>query len=223
MTWYANELMCVGTPAALAFVRRHPQLAAHAYHVRPPLEHAWHADEVRHGLPPEGLVVVRPLAARHGDAVEWREGDTLDWSTLAAEPAALRIPPELVMRGQEHAKRSDFPPASALAFMKSMAGTINTPVIYYASTMWGGSVELEYAWVFAGREHVLLRVPVWGIDDESSQLLSIDEAGQGVAREGEVLVEALAALGLALPTRYFALHTRSFPWAAHSMRNIGSQ
>jgi len=100
-------------------------------------------------------------------------------------------------------------PAALFEALGSLAEDLGVPLVYYYCATWGGDVEAEVAWVFErGRERVLFH-------DKTD--------GQCVCREGEssqtvqrgVLQEALGALGLDLPTGFFALHQGSFDWSRY--------
>ena len=83
------------------------------------------------------------------------------------------------------------------------ARQLNEPVVYYSCSMWGGDIDHEYCLLYEPQESLLLT--------------NASERGHGAER---ALVQGLQKLGLALPTPFFAPHTRSFDWAARKLVTI---
>lgn len=53
--------------------------------------------------------------------------------------------------------------------------------------------------------------------ENAPKLLAYRPGEPGVMKTADALVETMKHLGLDLPTPYFALHTRSFPWHQHKV------
>lgn len=87
------------------------------------------------------------------------------------------------------------PPAPLRQALAGMAATLDQAVIYYACRMWGGDIDYEYCLSYSPSEALLVTKP----------------GGEDSLRLG------LEKVGLQLPTRYFALHTREFPWDTHKL------
>src|SRR5947208_12379304 len=85
MTWYADEVIALATPEAVRAIRSDTLLAPFSYHLTNPLEYAWHTPEVVHGLPEEGLLVIRPVCDATPDEgpVDWYDEPFLDWLSFS--------------------------------------------------------------------------------------------------------------------------------------------
>lgn len=124
MTWYADEILTVGTPAAIRAIADDGLLAPFAYHLREPLDHDWPVPEVVHGLPERGVVVVRPVCATTpGDSpVDWYGEPVLDWQRFSGETdselLALRARAAEARHGLE-----TVPPAAFLAHLRHLERT----------------------------------------------------------------------------------------------------
>src|SRR3954464_9041072 len=92
MTWYAKEILASGSDAVIQAIRGDILLAPFAYHLAEPLDYAWHTPEVVHGLPPGGLVVVRPICDATPDEspAGWYGEPFLDWRCVSG-PADSRL------------------------------------------------------------------------------------------------------------------------------------
>jgi hypothetical protein len=218
MTWYADEVIARATPEAVRTFVSDALLAPFSYHLANPLEHPWHTPELVHGLPPEGLLVVRPVcdATSDADPAEWYGEACLDWQSFSGrtdEP--LQIDRERVAK-ECSMSVEDLPPHSLLQQLKSLAATSGTTVLFYSCFMWGGDVEREYAWIFERSETALVGVPP-GAPGERRSVAAFEDSKPMRVRSGDVLMEALKHLSLELPTPYFAPHTRSFPWVRYKL------
>jgi len=87
------------------------------------------------------------------------------------------------------------PPTSLRQALAAMAATLDQAVIYYSCRMWAGDIDYEYCLSYGPDEALLVTQP----DTEDS------------------LRAGLRKVGLDLPTHYFALHTREFPWDTHKL------
>lgn len=76
--------------------------------------------------------------------------------------------------------------------------------------MWGGDVEFEASWVFTPAQHTYITQP-----GKEPEVRSVDEQGVEVVEPGDALRKGLAHLNIHLPTGFFALHTRAFPWGQY--------
>lgn len=196
--WFANEIITLATAPAVDWVQRHEAMRGFAYVVRSLDGYAWHSDEVRHGLPPEGLLFVQPIASPIGLQSQLSRAEVLSWDGFAGDamqhlnPSAGACLAELT---------DDCPPPSFRAFLASAAETLGQPVVYFSSAMFGGAPELEYALVYAPDEEVHVTN---GIGEEMPPACPLVE---------DALRVALAVLGLHLPTSFFAPHTGQFSWS----------
>src|SRR5690349_3004582 len=217
MTWYADEVITLGTAEVVRAVREDPLLAPFAHHVKNPLRHHWHTPEVTHALPEAGLVVVRPVcdASMDDGAAEWFGEPVLDWARFPDRSRrSPRVERERVANECSH-DSTILPPAALLAHLESLAVSARAPFVFYSCCMFGGDAEIELAWVLGPSEEAVFasRNPEVPGERRPVAVLEPDEPTRVVT--GDVLVLALTHLGLELPTPYFALHTRNFPWREH--------
>ncbi|MCB9764665.1 MAG: ankyrin repeat domain-containing protein [Alphaproteobacteria bacterium] len=144
-------------------------------------------------LPPEGLLAVRELTAPdgiHGHGAEpWdvlRGPDVLPpWPPLDAWEA----PPRAVLGGLQQLAEGD-------------------TLVFYRCQTWGGDIEREAAWILGPRPERLR----WQSRGQVRRWRD-DAVGEDVG--GDVLMLALAHLGVAMTGPYFEPHTRGVDWEAH--------
>lgn len=198
MTWYANEILIAASDKAISKISNDPRLAPFTYWVKNVGECPWYRSEQTHDLPPLGLIVIRPVLQTMDEDHHWYDETILDWNTLEQGTegtgcinTAIDNDLDAYLNGDETA------PISFRQFLADLATELNTPVLYYAGIMWGGDVESEYSLVYSPREQLFLTKP--------------QSVGSDALREG------LAAIGIHLPTGFFALHTRSFNWREHHL------
>jgi hypothetical protein len=104
-----------------------------------------------------------------------------------------------------------------LQFLHELSITVESPVLYYSSFMWGGDVEFEASWVFAPQQFTYI-TQIEGCAEPTVRC--IDDVGRESIEVGDALQKGLLHLGVDLPTGFFALHTRGFPWEDY--RVLGS-
>ena len=209
MTWFANEILAPATPS---LVREMLAFAGYrdAVHVVKSLDsYPFHQDNVRHGLPPEGLLVVRPVG-EPSDLGEWYDTPVIPWLPPPDWPQ-LELSYTTSAIAALFPKTADsLPPDPFLASLKGLSARHGgVPIAYGYFSTWGGMNELEYAWVFSDVETVLVNA-----SEESRHAMLRD--GAPLTEVGAGLLENLCGqLGFALPTGFFAPHTSRFPWADH--------
>lgn len=203
MTWYADEIILRATPAALTAVGTSSQLRPFTYHVKILSGHEWYHDEHKHSLPDEGLLVVRPVCGISSHGAEWHDTSILDWSKLDSNPDARDFLSEEVSHVLAgYLDEESMPPASLRQASATLALQLQQPVIYYGCGMWGGDIEYEYCLVYEPTESLFITKQSCPDTDGTNDSL----------RRG------LLKIGLHLPTGYFALHTRGFPWKKHRLQ-----
>ncbi|NUP08861.1 MAG: hypothetical protein HOW73_22670 [Polyangiaceae bacterium] len=210
MTWFANEILAQATPELVAEVVAFPGYRDSSYLIRSLASHPFHCDEVRHGVPAAGLLVVQPVGEPE-DVSTGGDSPVVPWLPPPGWPiASLELRGSAVSRVVPDLPDSALPPDDFLGALKALAARHRTTVAYAYFSTFGGSNELEYAWVFADREYVLVNT----LPDQA-QHLSITP-GNEPARVAKGLIESLCPLlGFDLPTWFFAPHTRDFPWEEH--------
>lgn len=213
MTWFASQIMTTGTARSLAAVRCNPLFQKNTFHVKNPLDHNWHRPEVIHDVPSEGILFIRPICERDSYEAEWHEADEaiLSWDQFEGlNGADIMVNPEDVKQRFPQIEWFRFPPAQVLRVAKQLYLETQNSVVFYSCFFWGGSIEIEYAWIFDGPERLIYRLGD-SEDQVSSQILEVGENSEKEL-EGDVLCLALQALSCNLSTGFFAPHTRGFDW-----------
>lgn len=196
MTWYADEILLRATPGALDVIAAWPAVSAFAYVVRDLTDHDWHAAENRHALPADGLLVIRPVCGSDSHSEGWYESPVLDWAALASDNTG-RLDSGVTRLLSENLDEVSRPPSSFRAALASVARQLSQPVVFYSCCTHGGTVIQEFSLIYDPGESLFVKSDLHG---------EIEDDGTEPLRSG------LERLGLTLPTPYFALHTRSFPW-----------
>jgi hypothetical protein len=201
MTWYANNLYMSATERALQVLRAKPNVQQFLFLVQRLEGFAWHTPDVQHGLGPVGLAVVRPLGPTEDHSSAWYGEPMLPWDSLHPLTSSRNL--------VAHVEEEQAPPVSLLQCIRELSVEAGVPVFYYSSCMWGGDVEFEASWVFTPTQHTYITQSSPG---EEPEVRCVDAQGNALVVPGDALRKGLAHLGIHLPTGFFALHTRSFPW-----------
>lgn len=207
VTWFANEIMARAVPSLVDEVAGLPGYIEAVHVVRNLDSHHFHDETVRHGLPPEGLLIVRPVG-EPSELEDWYDERVIPWLAPSEwNLHELAVTPEAIARLVPAA--ADLPPADFLRALKGLAVRHHTTVTYASFSTWGGANELEYAWVLDEDESVLLNTT-------TDMVHLVLRAGHPPRKVDQDLLQALCMrLGLVLPTPYFAPHARSFDWHEH--------
>lgn len=191
MTWFAHNIYCEGNSQVLAALKSNPALRNNIYWVKNLDDYAWFRPEIRHGLPPNGLIVVRPVCDLYSSAAAWYHDPVVSWYDVAPDPGAI---------GHSMRHDGEFTVyAPFLDFLQSLSAYTSTMVAYYLGATWGGSTEFEQTWVYTPDAYVYEH-PV----NTNHDGVEVDPFSKAP------LYKMLAHFGVTLPTRYFALHTREF-------------
>lgn len=227
MTWYANQIYGRPLPEVVTALSRQPLLKRRMFLIDDldGICFAWTRErffssdptlnrrEIKHGLPPGGLLAVYPVLSENG--YTRRNPPRLEFydyffdderSPPAAKWAAIRTSvdvPILLPAGWDVASF----PMGLLRFLKSVSVETDSPLVWYWCAMWGGSIEQEAGWAFDRVDHVYY----WA-DDEAA--IDLTSEGQRIVRDRTTLQLLMSHVGLDLPTHFFALHT-SFDWARY--------
>jgi hypothetical protein len=185
-------------------IRASAQLGPFSYLIRSLSGHDWHRPEIQHGLPPEGLLIIRPVYGASSHEAGWYEIPVLDWAELALHDAHadLLIDQRVTQDLSQYVDNDSVPPLALRKALTSLALTVDETVIYYGCGMWGGDIDYEYCLVYQPEEQLFVTKP---------DLPPDRSGGEDSLRLG------LTRLGLSLPTGYFAPHARSFPWKAYQL------
>lgn len=205
MTWYADEVLLRATPAALAAIKADSQLVRFSYHLQSLDDVDWYMPEHRHGLPTEGLLIIRPACnAESRGSRNWYDEPVLDTSQLTApQDAQSLLNPQVPECLRADVETSALPTQAWRNYLATLALQLNEPVVYYSCSMWGGDIEHEYSLIYAPEESIVITSTT-----EREDL------------ERRALYQGLHKVGLELPSGFFAPHTSSFDWKAHALHSL---
>lgn len=219
MTWYADHLFADPSRSLIDQFLADPVLANHVYRVDNLADFDWHDSKVKHDLGPKGLLVVRPICDPHSHRAEWYGQDFVSWLDVdSLESVELHVAPSLLQGDSPDYDLSDYPPLSFLKYIKQLSKGHGATLAFYHCSMWGGDTDIEYAWIF--RNGVEFAYSGSHFRDFPNIVTEFHPNSPKIETKGFVLVKTLANFSIDLPTPYFALHTRSFPWDA---KKISSQ
>jgi hypothetical protein len=87
MTWYAYHLFAEASPLLLDKFLAHPVMSKGVYWVRNLNDYPWHDPRVKHELPSNGLVVVRPIGDPASHLAEWWKTNVISWFDIQGDEA----------------------------------------------------------------------------------------------------------------------------------------
>jgi hypothetical protein len=79
MTWYAYHLFAEASPSLLDKFLASPVMSKGVYWVRDLTDYPWHDSRVKHDLPPNGLLVVRPICSPSTHEAKWYGNQIISW------------------------------------------------------------------------------------------------------------------------------------------------
>lgn len=213
MTWYATEILARCNDKLLDYVTRHPQLAAHAYLIREPIEYRIYKNDEIFTPPPSGLLVIRPICEPDSHCAEWHNSSLISWHALQATTNISTI--ELASFG-DHLQEEiigEFPPTSFFRWLKQVAAETDSDLAFFRSFMWGGDTEYEYVWLFGSREEAsLVLQPRY-----TSTVARVDKKSEVKQFELDLLSDTLAYLGAPIPATFWLPHFRGFVWSDYKI------
>jgi hypothetical protein len=215
MTWFAHNIYACHNSKLLKELRKVFQ--GSTYHVTTLDGYKWWNSRIVHGLPDNGLLVVRPIGDTKEDdgSAEWYKGHLLSWYDIPSPPQEipLKIPEEIPC---SESSSSEFcVPERFLQYLSYLSRHYSVPVGYYHGSMWGGDIEEEYMRVFVDSREYLYSC--FDKANKHAQVAVYEDSRSPQIAAGCVLQMALKHFGLNLPTPYFALHTRTFEWAKYKI------
>jgi hypothetical protein len=215
VTWFAEEILAPARPGVVEELSSFSGYRDAIYVIReiPPQE--WWPEPIRHGVPPEGLVFVRPVG-EPGHHETWL-GPVIPW---LPPPGRGAIAPEIAeadVRLEEVSAADVLPPHDFLAYLKHVSATHHAPVAYGFFSTWGGTNELEYAWIFSDSERLLIN------ETTGHGCVEFRPGGASTAIDQPLLSVLASALGFTLRDGYFAPHTRAFDWERHRFRRAAKR
>ncbi|MDM1398611.1 hypothetical protein HX049_15800 [Myroides odoratimimus] len=158
---------------------------------------------IKHSLPQDGLFVINPSISRTAYDDEYNafyesyaEYKKNKWQFLEhIEIAPMVLSLNLTL---EQCK--------LLAFLQQLNEETKQPFVYYKCEMWGGDMDEEIAVVFDGE------MMVYYFDELTGEYKQMIGAEIKELEGTTALQKGLEAIGLVLPTHFFALHETSFDW-----------
>jgi hypothetical protein len=230
MTWYASQIFAQPTPSVRQLFADNPMLTNHLYLVNHLEGHQWpQAPEDpwsrRHGLPAEGLLVVRELCQPGTPEFAWQGTDAVAWDKIESSerlPILRLTHLPTVSNGKiyfDNQWAGGHPPIAFLKVLKEVSATTRTTVCFYHHASGAErSAGQEIAWLFGAEDCVYVG---YYPEYEWVSKFTADGASQlpGVGHEEgkTVLQHVLNYFGLELSSRYFASHTRDFDWQQYKI------
>jgi hypothetical protein len=205
MTWHTYTVFLEPSRLALELVRADPLLGPSAYWIRDLSSFPWFDPSVRHGLPPNGLLAIRPVGPSGGEVYAYAS-PLISWDSFSCSEPRLSFQPPDDLDGYPS------PPTPFLQYLKLLSQQTNSVVAYYMCGIFGGAPEFEYGHIFSDQETTYT-----GIFTPTPPAVLIERriGHDPTQLTADVLIEVLKHLGLSLPTPYFAPHTGSFRWERH--------
>lgn len=173
-----------------------PTLKPFSYVIKSLDDYAWYSPEHKHTVSDQGLLIIRPVFPED-------RRPALNWQSLVSSAAGDETPDDDMTEALRKYLDDDAggPPAALRRFMGTLAEEMGNPVLYYSCSMWAGSVESEFCLAYTPAE----------------RLFTTDADSPNTEQHADALRAGLALIDVHLPSRFFALHTRDFPWDAHRL------
>jgi hypothetical protein len=230
MVWYASQIYAQPTPDVRALFAAHLTLSQGMYLLNHLEGHQWpEGDFARywfpHGLPTEGLLVVRELCAPGTMEFDWHKprASALSWEDVIG-PSNMRVlrlnhlpSAEVGKIFFDSAWAGVHPPSPFLKFLKDVSRTTGTVISFYHHASRAEKTALqELAWVFGEDECVYAGLtPDYG---KVTKFTPIGATEFGTTRDRKTVLQyVLGHFGLELPSTYFAPHTRDFVWEQYKL------
>lgn len=216
MTWYANYILAEPTPATLNKFCTLLEISKGLYVIRNLDGYVWFDEKIRHDLPLGGLLVCREICNLGSHAATWHGDEVISYDTFLGPENVGVIEPRVIIAAETdnfenaHLKEA-LPPLAFLRFLKWVNITTGSVVSFYYCATWGGDTEEEFAWVFTDNERV------YRFKDYENTL-EYRKDGSVEVVTGAVLNLTLSHHQLELPSKYFALCSRSFKWERHRVK-----
>ncbi len=213
MTWYATEVLAKCTSSLLAVVKNDPALAAHSYLIRESIDYDLNGSDFTFTPPEGGLLVIRPVCDPKAHCAEWHEENVLSWHSLSGLSRIEAIPPDALGEYVDDDTLAEMPPAAFLAYLKQLSIRTSSHLAFFHCFMWGGETEFEYLWLFGEREEAAIVLEP-GV---KSKVARVGVSRNIQLQEVDLLSEVLAYLGAPIPSPFWVLHTRGFPWESYKL------
>jgi hypothetical protein len=233
MVWYASQIFAEPRPEVRSIFAAHPALSRGIYMLNHLDGHRWPEGhfakvDLPHGLPPNGLLVVREVCAPGSGEAEYHGAETISWEGVAgpSEAKVLRLSQiPYASNGTiyyDNPKWGIHPPVLFLKHLKDVSTKTGTVVSFYHHFSRAEKTTVqELAWVFGEEDYVYVQnIPdFYKITRFTATEAAELPRGQNLADKYgyTVLQRVLNHFGLDLPSGYFAPHTRDFAWAQYKV------
>ncbi|MDX7998492.1 hypothetical protein FE394_04600 [Xenorhabdus sp. Reich] len=199
MSWRIDELLLLATPKALKRIKSDIQLQKFAYFIPHIDDYDWCHPEHRHNLPPEGLIIIRPVCSGesadkyHHTFLNSDGMNTIELNTSFLAETKGKIVPEAPKIKQ-----------SFREFLVHFSRRIETPVLYYSMSTWGGTFDYELSFLYQPEE------TFYSSPTHFEPVVS--------DKQENALIEGLAGIGITT-FGYFAPHSSEFEWNRYKLVN----
>ncbi|WP_168567269.1 hypothetical protein [Crateriforma spongiae] len=234
MTWAANQIYARPFPAVAEALSCEPFLANQMFLIDnlEGIRFQWVRDRflsddlpesertIRHDLPEGGLLAISPHLVASG--YSRKDPPPIEFAELFFEnrPSSTSTPIAKWDQVETHVDVdillpddldvSQYP-IQLLRFLKSVSVKTASPIVYYYSFMWGGSVEIEIGWAFDETDHVYQLV-------DEGKVIDYTYGDKRIETDRSALQMLMAHVDVQLPTSFFALHEGSFDWKRYWLR-----
>ncbi|MBD2800518.1 hypothetical protein ID854_08615 [Xenorhabdus sp. M] len=182
------------TPKALQYIKSDIQPQKFAYFIPHLDEYDWYSSNHKHNVPKEGLIIIRPVCNGSDKYANKYRDAFLDFDYLITNEKNIdslsnitgKIVPEAPLITQEFRE-----------FLVSFSRKIETPVLYYSMSSWGGTLDYELSFLYQPEERLF---------SSPTHFEPVDPD-----KHENALIEGLAGIGITT-LGYFAPHERSFEW-----------
>lgn len=216
MTWYAYHLFAEASPPLLDKFLASPVMSKGVYWVRNLTDYPWHDSRVKHDLPSNGLLVVRPICSPSTHEAKWYGNQIISWLDIQGDGTIeLNILPDWLQRDNPDYNLEAYPPQAFLKYLKQLSIDNKTTLAFYHCSMWGGSTDIEFAWVFENGNEIAYSGKEFR--ESPNTLKEYRQNGESIERKGDVLIDMLSSFSIKLSSPFFALHTRNFQWESFKM------
>ncbi|WP_155399109.1 hypothetical protein [Xenorhabdus bovienii] len=192
MSWYTDELLMSATSKTLKYIKTDAQLRQFAYLIPHLNDYAWYVPNHQHNLPSGGLIVISPVCGKR-NFNQYRQAflNYYELTVLESKASFLTETEGRIVPEAPEIKKS------FREFLVALSQEIDTPVLYYTASSWGGTFDYELSFLYQPEE-ILYTSPTHFEDVKPDE-------------KQNALVEGLAGIGVTT-LGFFAPHTREFEW-----------
>lgn len=234
MVWYASQIFAQPKPEVRSIFAANLVLSKGMYLLNHLEGHRWPEGvfakfDRPHGLPTEGLLVVREVCAANSIEADYHGSEALMWDSLTgpSEAPVLRLSSfPYASNGNIYYDNPRFgihPPLPLLKFLKAISTQTGAVISFYHHYSGAEKTTIqELAWVFDQQDCVYVQhIPEFYQITRftATEAVELPRSEAFADKHGyTVLQRVLNHFGLELPSGYFAPHTREFGWAKYKVQ-----